>query len=425
MNSYRIMVLLVLLVTLFAISFSKENAMKTIFPIGIWFDGRVEGINCPPGYINVPYGLESARIYYDRSFRDIKQLGIDIVVIPNTPPEYRETLLNTADKTGVKIVLELVEFASGDFGNEFNLRNNKMIMDEKVIEKKVLEIIAPLKKHKSLMGYQLIDEPNAETFPRWAMVNKLLEKHDPAHPAFSCLCNEDELHRTAQMGTKMLVFDRYPLRQPQTPAEDDFRPFGKLMEKINSNAGELPYWMVLQTFATKNGMRYPTKEELSIMVYQSLLHNAKGIFFFLYNSYTQQENLEGLVGRDYRQLQTYESRFMPTSTYYDVKQLSGELKKISSLVLSLVPTKEAELDSEYIEFRMFTHTKTKQRYLMMVNLSPVKSIEIRKVGIDKKIKYLQNMLTGEKIRVTYSGKKSEIKLTFPPGAGYVFKIIEF
>lgn len=160
MQSRRIMVLLVLLVTLFAISFSKENTMKTIFPIGIWFDGRVEGINCPPGYINVPYGLESARKYYDRSFRDIKQLGIDIVVIPNTPPEYRETLLETADKTGVKIVLELVEFASDSFGNKFYLRNDKMIMDEKVIEKKVMEIITPLKKHQSLMCYQLIDETN-------------------------------------------------------------------------------------------------------------------------------------------------------------------------------------------------------------------------------------------------------------------------
>ncbi|MFB3896085.1 MAG: hypothetical protein ACE14V_07270 [bacterium] len=396
--------------------------MKTIFPIGVWFDGRVEGINCSPGYINVPYGYDNARKYYEQSFRDIKSIGIDIVVIPNTPPDYREVLLASADITRVKIVLELVEFASDSFGNEFHLRNNQMTMDEKAIEKKVIEIITPLKKHKSLMAYQLIDEPTAETFPRWAMVNKLLAKYDPDHPAFSCLCNEDELPRTSQMGTKMLVFDRYPLRYPQTPADDNFRPFGNLMEKINTHAGELPFWMVLQSFATPNGYRYPTKEELSIMVYQSLLHNAKGIFFFLYNSYTQQENLEGLVGRDYRQLQTYESRFIPTPTYYDVKQLAGELKRLSPLVLSLVPEKEPEIDSGYVEFRTFVHSKTKQKYLMLVNLSSVKSIEMNKVVTDKNLKSLQNVLTGEKIMVDKSGKGSVIHLTLPPGAGYIFKI---
>ena len=71
----------------------SSPAMNEVFPIGVWYDGRVEGINCPAGYVDVPRDLGQARAYYEKTFADIKRHGIEIIAIPNTPPAYRETLL--------------------------------------------------------------------------------------------------------------------------------------------------------------------------------------------------------------------------------------------------------------------------------------------------------------------------------------------
>ncbi len=389
------------------------NIMKDIFPIGVWFDGRVEGINCPPGYHNVPSGLDNAKKYYEENFTDIKKHNIDIIVIPNTPPDYRETLLAAADKVGVKIVLEIVELANVDAGGKFSVRHPNMEQDEKILNEYYRKIITPLMKHPSLFCYQILDEPPANLFDNFHVANRILAHIDPARPSFSCLCQEQELHRTSKMGTQMIVFDRYPLWKGSKPGEYDFRVFIKLLDMLKENAKEIPYWMVVQTCAMdrEKGLRYPTPEELRLMVYLSLAHNAKGIFFFLHNSYTQEEKLLGLVDIDLK----------PQPLYAETAKIAQELKELSSFLLEIQPVDSIVKYEGNFDVQMFKG-KDNKRYVIIANLDVLSSRTFTGVldsDEGKKIKSLRNVLNKQIVPV----ENGRFTCEMPPGAGYIMELI--
>jgi len=389
------------------------NIMKDVFPIGVWFDGRVEGINCYPGYHNVPPGFENAKKYYEENFTDIKSHNIDLIVIPNTPPDYRETLLTAADKVGVKIVLEIVELANVDVGGRFSVRHPNMEQDETILYDYYKKIVTPLMKHPSLFCYQILDEPPANLFNNFHLANRILAHIDPAHPSFSCLCQEQELHRTSNMGTQMIVFDRYPLRHGMKPGEYDFKNFIKLLDMLKENAREIPYWMVVQTCAMDRdqGLRYPTPEELRLMVYLSLAHNAKGIFFFLHNSYTQEEKLLGLVDIELK----------PQPLYSETAQLARELKELSPLLLEIQPVDSMVKYEGNFDVQMFK-AKDNRKYMMIVNLDVLSSSSFNGVldsDQGKKIRSLRNVLNKKIIPL----EKGRFTCEMKPGAGYLMELM--
>jgi hypothetical protein len=389
------------------------NIMKDIFPIGVWFDGRVEGINCHPGYRNVPPGFENAKKYYEENFTDIKSHNIDLIVIPNTPPDYREILLTAADKVGVKIVLEIVELAYVDVGGRFSVRHPDMEQDETILYEYYKKIVTPLMKHPSLFCYQILDEPSAQLFRNFHLANRILAHIDPARPSFSCLCQEHELHRTSKMGTQMIVFDRYPLWKGSKPGEYDFRIFIKLLEMLKESAREIPYWMVVQTCAMdrEQGLRYPTPEELRLMVYLSLAHNARGIFFFLHNSCTQEEKLLGLV----------DINLKPQPLYSEAAQLAGELKTLSPLLLKLESVESIVKYEGNFDVQMFK-AKDNRKYMIIANLDVLSSRSFAGVldlEQEKKIRSLRNALNNEIIPL----EKGRFTCEMNPGAGYIFECV--
>lgn len=392
--------------------FKKEvKSMKDIFPIGVWFDGRVEGINCPEGYHNAPSGLANAEKYYYENFTDIKQHGIDIIVIPNTPPEYRETLLSVADRVGVKIVLELLELASIDYGGKYSVRHLRMEQDEKALQEYYESIISPLKKHPSLFCYQLIDEPQSDLFDNFYRINRVLAHIDPEHPGFSCLCIENELPRTSRMGTQMIVFDRYPLRKGSKPGEYNFRNFISLLDTLKENARDIPYWMVVQTceMDREHGLRYPTSEELRLMVYLSLAHNAKGIFFFLHNSYTQQENLLGLV----------DIHMKPYPIYDETTRLAGELRRLAPLMLKLVPTDNIIDSDDDFDVQTFI-TPDGERYVFVCNLDVLNTREFEGTVLFNTIKGLKDIVDEKDVAF----KDNKISFSVKPGYCHILKMLE-
>ena len=399
---------------IFAADSDNAARIKNMFPIGIWYDGRVEGINCPPGCVNVPAGLENAREYYKKTFTDIKQHGIDIVVIPNTPPQYRETLLSTADEVGVKIVLELVEIAYAAFGGDISVRSPYMLQDTDILRKKLKAVIDPLRGHESLLFYQTVDEPSAEEADNLQKVTNLLAEIDPAHPTFSCMCRDNELWRTANVGMNMIVFDRYPIALNSTPENFDFKTWKTLLDLLHSTGqkNDIPYWMVLQTFSKPDVYRFPTVPELRAMTYLSLSRNAKGIFFFLYNSRTQGENMQGLV----------DTELNPAPLWPDVAKLAGELKTLSPVILDMQPTESfASCDANNVDVQCFADEKG-EKYIIATNIDLLKSADAQlKVEGGKGLK---DMLTGENTAIEQLDQQTtgtaNIKLT--PGNGVVLQL---
>ncbi len=393
---------------------STQLSMKDTFPIGVWYDGRVEGINVPPGSINVPAGLNEAREYYERTFNDIRERGLEIVVVPNTPPDYRQTLLEAANKSAVRVILELAELAWPEFGGDLSLRSPDMVTDEKQLYEKLREVVRPLRAQWALFAYQLIDEPPADLLDRWRNVSRILSAIDEEHPAFSCLCRENELDKLTVMKPQMLVFDRYPLRKGTEPGEYDFREFITLLEtlRLQAAANDIPYWMVVQACESTTGLRYPTDAELRLMTHLALAHNAKGIFYFLYNSRTQEEGLQGLV----------DTSRNPAPIFDEVSRLANDMKRLRSLLLTLHPVENTTGGgSESLDVQMFEDPEGAS-YVFASNLDVLNATQF--VGAPKDaIVAAQDMLTGEDLPVDTSGAP-RFFLDLKAGGGRLVKLFE-
>jgi hypothetical protein len=343
------------------------DRMHEVFPIGVWYDGRVEGINCPEGYTNVPQPLDEARVYYRRTFRDIRAHGIEYIAIPNTPPGYRGLLLEEADDARVKVVLEVAELAWPEFGGELSVRSPDMIDEESRLLPRVRDLIRPLRAHPSLFAYQLIDEPSADLAARWQLLARVLEHLDPSRPPFSCLCNEHELHRTTRMGMQMLVFDRYVLGRDSVPGAYDFRQWCGLMSRLAGEAAgaEIPWWMVVQACGSDHAFRLPEISEVSTMVHTALARGATGIWFFLYNSRTQQESLHGLVDTD----------LSPSPLWEALPGLVDEIAERRDFLLSASPAGEgsARADNPAVDLSFLDSPQGRTLYLTNLDVTAAQS----------------------------------------------------
>ena len=263
---------------------------KELCPIGLWFDGRVEGYNVPEGCVNAPRDFDAFRAYYRKAFSDIVSKGITHVVIPNTPTaEYRRVLLEEAEKTNVQVILEIVEFV--DF-----LRNKPA--DEAEAERLVKSVVEAHGNASALFAYQLIDEPPSSLYEKMKMLSRILGKYDPKHPSFSCLCVEWSVpHFVDTVGLPAVVFDRYTLVGEDDPS--DWERLEQAVQSVKNAARTKPVWFVVQAdgYPSRN-FRFPTLEEVNREIDIVADNGCNGIFFFLYNSDTQGEHLQGLVDRD-------------------------------------------------------------------------------------------------------------------------------
>lgn len=394
---------------------SWKQAVAGQFPIGIWYDGRVQGINVPEGCTNVPAGQKEAREYYLKTFRDIRDHGISIVVIPNTPPDYRETLLKAADEVGVKIVLEIAEVAWPQFGGDLCVRNTNLTTDSAVLRERLGKIINPIRHHPSLYAYQLIDEPPAEFVPGMQRISAALARLDPKRPGFSCMCNEGELSKTADSGTPMVIFDRYPIRAKSKPGDYDMQQWVKLNELIrkSADARSIPYWMVMQTFGMKNSVRMPTPAEVSALTWIPIAHNCKGIFYFLYNSDTQGEHLQGVV----------DSKLNPDPMWKEVGEQARAIKALSPLLAELKPA-ESALAAEpagKIDAQTFADGKGR-KYLIVVNMDVTAPVKWTVELANKDAKTLTAIPQKKQIKTGADKDSKGFPIELAAGQGQIYRI---
>lgn len=289
-----------------------SSTVKQYFPVGTWFEGR-------PDWAGSPADPDGAKSYYDRCFADLAAHGFNTVAVPNCPEDLWEVLLKSADAHGIKVILEVKPLVD-------------LVKPEPVSKNEVRDavkaVVDRIGSYKSLVRYQIRDEPPMSMVPNWLMVQRELALADPSRPAFSCFCHQDSLARIVEQ-TKLseAVFDIYP--QGLTLPQQSLGNFLPALDGYKAAARGGNMWAVLQSFAKPNDWRYPTPEELRAMTYLSLAAGVKGIFYFLYQSMPDHpEKLEGLI----------DPQGQPTPMYAPTAKLVEELNKLSPLVMSLVPT---------------------------------------------------------------------------------------
>ncbi len=318
------------------------------FPIGVWFEGNPDW----GGYVGDPAG---AGRYYDRCFADLAAHGLNTVVVPNCPPALWQTLLASANRHGLRAVVEILPLRDlvGDSG-----------VTETAARRAAGAVVRAIGPSPALLRYQIRDEPPPDMMPAWLLVQRALAAADPVHPAFSCFNNPDSL-AAARAASRLpeAVFDIYPFGV-QTP-QQDLGSFPPALQRFRQAAGGTALWPVLQCFAKPGAWRYPTTEELSAATWLSLAAGAKGMFYFLYQTMPQHpERLEGMIDPEGK----------PAPIYATVERLAAMLRRLSALLLGLQPAGEPQVtpDGMVGQFR----DGQGKRVLILASAQPGKAVEL-------------------------------------------------
>lgn len=205
-------------------------------------------------------------------------------------------LMDAAGQDGIQILLELSDFIRG-----------RPEPDLQAID----AAIARYRNHPALLAWYLIDEPE-ESGIKPEVTHRLYERlHrlDPYHPVY--LVNNRPATYGAHVGASdVLAVDVYPI--PLGPVS---RVRERMQEARWCSLGRKPVWLIAQAFgATEHWPRPPTPAELRNMVYQGLVHGARGIFF-------------------YRHCDESERRIQPRPLRDEMEILAGELRALTPVLV--------------------------------------------------------------------------------------------
>jgi hypothetical protein len=205
-------------------------------------------------------------------------------------------LMDAAARDEVKILLELSDFI-----------RRRSEPDLEAID----AAIARYRHHPALLAWYLIDEPE-ETGIKPEVTHRLYERirrQDPYHPVY-LVNNRPATYKAHIDASDILAIDVYPI--PLGPVS---RVRERMQEARYCSPEQKPVWLIAQAFgATEHWPRPPTPAELRNMVYQGLVHGARGIFF-------------------YRHCDEGERRIQPRPLREEMQVLAGELRGLTPVLL--------------------------------------------------------------------------------------------
>ncbi len=328
------------------------------FALGIWYEG---GVGAARQY-TIPEDPKEAAPLYDRTFKDIAAHNIKIIVVPNSPPDHQKLVLDTAQKYGLKVIIE-TGLDGGDIGAM--IRGSKPV-DPAVVQKVYDDIIKPIVDHPALLRIQLLDEPPPDAFGRYKQIADQLKQINPNLPVFCCLPGAATAPEfVKQTGQKLVAFDAYTITV-KTPKGDI-----KAMENYAANArisalaakhAGAKSWAVIQCHSITGVHRYPTPAEIRCEAYLSLATGNKGVFWFLYQSqYFDKEKknwMRGLVDEHYKS----------DARWADVAKVAADIEKLGPTLMNLEPSDdEPTRDGDIAIYRLADSKGTP--YLFAVNLN--------------------------------------------------------
>ena len=328
---------------------------KPFLPLGIWYEGGVGDARD-----NVlPADPAQAAPIYEKNFADIAAHGINVMTIPNSPPDHHKIVLDTAQKHGLKVILEL-GLDGGPFGHM--IRGEKP-MDDKTINETLEKVLAPIKDNPALYRVQLLDEPPGDGFARYGHVAAMTRAFNPRTEPFCCLTggSDGDAFLTAAK-SDVVAFDSYPILV--NTKEGDTAPllgfastagqFRKWADKHNANA-----WAVVQCHAITGALRFPTPAEMSAMTWTALAEGNHGVFWFLYQSQAVGKDvvMDGLVDR----------QFKARPLWDEVAKLTKQLAPLTPILADLHNPRKVEESDPNLLVRSLTDSKG-ATYLIRVNL---------------------------------------------------------
>ncbi len=264
-----------------------------------------------------------------------------------------------------------------------------------------------LKDQKGFYGYYIIDEPTVEQMKVWSpIINQILEV-DKDHAIYMNLLPNynkevakkagakdyaDYLEKAKMLNTSQVSFDFYPILKSDIQTAERMKAWYKNLQEIADYSKSLgkDFWGFILSVPHS---RYPqpTIEHFRIQAYTNLAYGAQGIEYFTYQTPTDGtfDFHDGPIEKD------YETR---TKTWYLVKKMNRELKKILPVFLSAKDFKVVETSCVLIYNKikkqdlpngvdkllvsgchgaiMSTFNNNGKEYLMVVNKSYKKDVTV-------------------------------------------------
>lgn len=324
------------------------------FPLGVWYEGGVG--NARDNVL--PEDPDAAAPIYENNFTDIASHGINVIVVPNSPPSHHRLVLDGAQRHGLKVILEL----GLDGGPIGAMIRGQQPMDDALIRKTFDEVVAPIKNHPALMRVQLLDEPADDAFGRYAHVADMLRQYNKRTPAFCCLTGGANGGAFLQQTKSSVVaFDFYPIAPGNKP--NDPKPLAAFAECARRFAdwaqqNRAACWPVVQCEEITGALRFPTPPEMRCLTYLSLATGGRGLFWFLYQTehVSKDQLMSGLVDRD----------FKARPLWHEVAHLTKELRPLLPTLSRLHPDRNTGINvSAGVAYAL--RDSSKHLYVFVVN----------------------------------------------------------
>ncbi|OGV31415.1 MAG: hypothetical protein A2020_00670 [Lentisphaerae bacterium GWF2_45_14] len=227
-----------------------------------------------------PVGLlDGFPILTDENMTNLSKYGINCIGghVRIDPLLNTERLMKMAQRNNMKILLEMFP-QRGSF-------------DE--IRKCFDTTVKPFLRDQALLGYLVADEPAwaGEPLDKFLNLYDYFKQADPYHPVWINYAPRNSVSCLAEYNKfcDITGCDIYPVPDGSHSGLPDksLTCVGKYTERMRETvANRKPVWMVLQGTSwceipgRRPPMRYPSLTEIKFMIYDAVVHGAKGIFLW-------------------------------------------------------------------------------------------------------------------------------------------------
>lgn len=338
------------------------------FPLGVWYEGGVGAFRDNL----TPDDPAAASVIYLKHFKDMAAHGINCAVVPNTPPEHHKALLDAAKAAKVSLIIE-VNKEGGELGTM--IRGGKPV-SEAAVNATLLRDLRPVINHPALWRVQLLDEPPAGTFGRYAEVASDLKRYARRIKPFTCLIGSSDFDAFfTTTGSDVAAFDHYPIGIG-TPlgSVGAMRAFEGSATKAGLAAARhnAAAWAVMQVHSITNIHRFPTPGEIRCMAHLALASGCRGLFWFLYQTEywnkAKGEMMSGFIDTNDRGGARWE----------DIRLLTREINTLAPTLMKLRPVDVPPMEQSKATTHILKDAKGRT-YLYTVNLdtASTQTIETR------------------------------------------------
>jgi hypothetical protein len=258
-----------------------------------------------------PIGMFSVGI---DGLETVKEAGFNSVHTYVTDADHLKKYIENAERLKLKLLM-----FPADRADKGSIDNGK-----------VKKFIEGTKKSTAILAWYIADEPelNGSSPSQIGEINSFIKRIDPNRPTAIVIHRTDRF-KEYKDASYILMTDRYPVPS---------RPLSHIAEAtqwaVTQKGASGPVWAVLQAFGYQNqklkgwGVREPTYDEMRAMTFLSIIHGAKGIFYYTF------------TGSEYRMLESPEH-------WNDLKKIVTELNEIYPLLLQ--PDDDLKINLEITE----------------------------------------------------------------------------